>query len=621
MKVVLTKNGSDFRKEVSFDSKDFINFNTKTYHVNNADFANLKEFSSDLNTVMEVYKLNDEGEDFIICEIDIFLKLLSNFVNINRDMFIHKGLIDTFPFLKELGLYEIMMDTYNTNKPQSITLQTYITQDMIQVMRMTFLRLGDYIVILYKDPDNPVYLQVKDKDLLNSQKQGTLIIQNDKIVYANEEYAETLGLKPEDLIGEKIDYHYEKFDPIDLTYGDNLELLLKRLNNREIDSVEGFLKFDYNNKSYWDRIFAFPTFFNGENAILFSSYDSSEEKREEERFIGLKKDLDKVLRLSGYALATYDLKNGLVWSPEIYDILEADPSDNDGTNRFLRNFMVKEDEVKVRNLINNVRETHANVSSTVKVITKKGNLKYLSMFITLNFNQGKLFNYAVFVQDITYLMDDELRLSDTNRKLQQSLNERELLLKEVHHRVKNNLQIILSLLTLDSRFNTDPATTLESTKNRISSMALIHEMVYQSTDLAHVNMKKYIISEVKSLFAGNRASNINIEYDLLNLEVKMDIAIPLGIIINELVNNVIRYGFPNNEEGNLFISLSKEEEIGRIVVGDDGVDFPKDIDIHNSGSLGLTVVNILAAQIDGEFNKLDKSGAFFEVKFPFNEKL
>ena len=77
MKVVLTKNGSDFRKEVSFDSKDFINFNTKTYHVNNADFANLKEFSSDLNTVMEVYKLNDDGEDFIICEIDIFLKLLS----------------------------------------------------------------------------------------------------------------------------------------------------------------------------------------------------------------------------------------------------------------------------------------------------------------------------------------------------------------------------------------------------------------------------------------------------------------------------------------------------------------------------------------------------------------
>lgn len=100
MKVVLTKNGSDFRKEVSFDSKDFINFNTKTYHVNNADFANLKEFSSDLNTVMEVYKLNDDGEDFIICEIDIFLKLLSNFVNINRDMFIHKGLIGTFPFLK-----------------------------------------------------------------------------------------------------------------------------------------------------------------------------------------------------------------------------------------------------------------------------------------------------------------------------------------------------------------------------------------------------------------------------------------------------------------------------------------------------------------------------------------
>jgi two-component sensor histidine kinase len=620
MKVVISKNNSNFRKEYSFNPEDFINHNSKIYEgleVKNLDYFN--EFASDLNTFLDVFKLSEDKDDLIICEFNMILKFLSFFPNDVAEDFLYKrSFKESLPVLDKLGFTDLMLNVFENDKPLSLNFYCYFSPDLIMVLRQTFLRVGDYILCLNKDTSNLNYIQKEDKNLFYTSNHGVIIIQEGKIVFANQAYADLMHVNLDEIIGMPFSYDYEKFEPINEDMGDDLELLFNKLLNCEIYAVEGYLKRKLNGKTYWDRLYAFPTLYHGKNAIQKSIYDVTIEKTSEEKFLRFQDSLNSILDLSGYAYGTYDEKNKLQWSPQIFDIVEADPSDFDGSNHFLRNYMMEDDLDKIYSLLKNENENTAKVSLPIKIITKKNNLKYLSFFIIANYRKSKIINYAIFIQDITAITEDEQRLFETNRKLKHYLDERELLLKEVHYRVKSNLQIILSLLTLDSRFNTDPATTLESTKNRINSMAIIHEMVYQSSDLAHVNMKDYITTEVQSLFSMNHVQNINLVYDLLDIEVNMDVAIPLGIIINELVNNAIKYGFSDKEEGDLYINLISDDNMGMLIIGDNGVDFPEDVDIYNSGSLGLTVVNILTAQIDGEFNKLNRSGAFFEVKFPLN---
>lgn len=223
------------------------------------------------------------------------------------------------------------------------------------------------------------------------------------------------------------------------------------------------------------------------------------------------------------------------------------------------------------------------------------------------------------------LLNKELEEKEEKRKiaednLKRSLAEKEILLKEVHHRVKNNMQIISSILKMQERQINDPRLkiVLEESQNRIRSMALIHENLYRNENLANIMFSNY----VKSL-AGNLArtfsdqqGNVAFEYDIEDVYLPLDIGIPCGLIINELISNSFKYAFSGKDSGKIFIQLKQlDEQSFNLVVKDNGVGLPSDLDFEKSTSLGMKIVNKLVMQIEGKMEYSYSNGAKFSIDF------
>ncbi len=212
---------------------------------------------------------------------------------------------------------------------------------------------------------------------------------------------------------------------------------------------------------------------------------------------------------------------------------------------------------------------------------------------------------------VTVLSKDINELKRAEEKITATLREKEILLKEVHHRVKNNFQVISSLFNLQSeRIEDKHAFELfKISQNRIKAMALIHAELYQSEDLARIDFAGYIRKLVTNLYS---SYGVNFETIKLNInapEVLLDVdtAIPCGLIINELVSNTLKYAFPDGKEGEIHIALRPDNNKLTLTISDNGVGFPKDLDFRNTKTLGMQLVISLTNQLDGTI-ELDKSG-------------
>ena len=218
-----------------------------------------------------------------------------------------------------------------------------------------------------------------------------------------------------------------------------------------------------------------------------------------------------------------------------------------------------------------------------------------------------------------------VELSGANDRLHQSLQEKVVLLKEIHHRVKNNMQVVSSLLSLQTRDITSPR-ELEmfvNSQNRIKTMALIHEKLYQSDDLARVDFSDYIPALIASLFETYKISpqDISLQVDVVDVLLDLDQAIPCGLMLNELISNSLKYAFPNGRKGKITVQLGPYKEGTRLVVRDDGVGLPEGFDYRKSKSLGLQLINILSRQLQGGIELRSESGTEFAITFPAHSGL
>jgi two-component sensor histidine kinase len=201
-----------------------------------------------------------------------------------------------------------------------------------------------------------------------------------------------------------------------------------------------------------------------------------------------------------------------------------------------------------------------------------------------------------------------------------SLKEKEVLLKEIHHRVKNNMQIISSILKLQVRYIEDESMRdiFVETQNRINSMALIHEKLYQTKTLSVIDFHKYIKSLADSLIAiyGTNLGLIHVKINAENIYLDIDDAIPGGLIINELLSNALKHAFKDSGKGDIFVDfyLVNDDEIV-IIVKDNGIGLPKDIDLDTTQSLGLRLVKILTEQIQGNIEVCLNKGTEFIITF------
>ncbi len=202
-------------------------------------------------------------------------------------------------------------------------------------------------------------------------------------------------------------------------------------------------------------------------------------------------------------------------------------------------------------------------------------------------------------------------------KIKASLEEKEVLLSEIHHRVKNNMQVIISLFRLraDKIEDKKYADMFKEGEDRIRSMALIHEQLYQTKDFANINFGEYIKSLANGLFIshGVDTNKIKLNIDIKDVSFDIENAIPCGLIINELVSNSLKHAFPQQREGNISIILQSTNEDGfGLTVSDNGVGIPEDLDIRDAESMGLQLVRILAEQtLEGKMELKRKEGTQF----------
>tara|TARA_R110001592_G_scaffold68674_2_gene210613 strand:+ start:3859 stop:6876 length:3018 start_codon:yes stop_codon:yes gene_type:complete len=218
----------------------------------------------------------------------------------------------------------------------------------------------------------------------------------------------------------------------------------------------------------------------------------------------------------------------------------------------------------------------------------------------------------------------EKKVRERTILIEKQRDEKEILLKEIHHRVKNNLQVINSLLSIQSSYTDDPKSLalFDEAKNRIRSMALIHEKMYQTGDLAHIDFQDYILALTDDLIS-TYSINTDIFLDIKIDEVKFDIdtIIPIGLLLNEIISNTLKYAFIDRPKGRIIIHLTQiDNNSFTLIAGDDGIGMDAHILDQEDVSLGMELIKIFVEQLDGTIKRLEKKGTVYQIDFKSRKK-
>lgn len=344
-----------------------------------------------------------------------------------------------------------------------------------------------------------------------------------------------------------------------------------------------------------------------------------ERKKIEEEVIKNQQLLNTAQKMAKLGSWEFTLENeDLVWSDELYSIYQID-KELVNSSELYKTYLSRISDADKEQLFKSINSAvNDGKEYTIKhVITlPDGSIKWiLGTGVPIKDKTGKVLRLMGIGQDIT---DSILQ----QEKLHTNLKEKEILLKEIHHRVKNNLQIISSLLNLQSSVIDDVKVKAlyNESQNRIRSMATIHEMLYQSNDIAKINIKKYIESLFEQLcqIMLPEGKKIRNSFSIPDFYFSIDTAIPLGLLINELLTNSFKYGIAPKGDTLIEVTLNKlEENMYSLIIADNGVGFEERLDDYENKSLGIMLIHSLAGQLGGKATKIDNEmpGTKYQIIF------
>ena len=270
------------------------------------------------------------------------------------------------------------------------------------------------------------------------------------------------------------------------------------------------------------------------------------------------------------------------------------------------------------NIKNEIREAVANKHSRIfesNVTTYNIENLWISSTLTPIYDEEGILKKLVVV-------DSDITAGKNMQKLiETSLKEKDVLLKEIHHRVKNNLQIIISLLNLQTGYIKDEVTlkAVKDGQSRVRSMALVHEKFYQSDELSEIDFAEYIEKLCHFIYQsyGDKTDRIHLQISGDKIGLDMDTAMPCGLLVNEIVSNSYKYAFPNQEKGTIQIDFKKNDNKIILFIQDNGVGFPEEYDLEKSESLGMQLIQALTSQLDGDLVVSRENGTSFKISFPY----
>jgi PAS domain S-box-containing protein len=455
----------------------------------------------------------------------------------------------------------------------------------------------------------------KYRQLIEKSLQAIIIIQDSKIVYTNKSFSRISGYSIEELLS------FTPSETVNLVHPDDQKMiwgnLRKRMDGLDIPPHYQFKGISKDGSAKILDLYASDTEFEGKPAIQGFILDITDQVEAQNSINKRTNFIETILNNLPLGIAVNEINSGksTFINKEFQEISGWTKKEIPNLRKLFKKVLNNPGQGK--NISNKIRldikeKKPENLFwDSIELESKTGDKKYLSAKTIPLYDQNLI---ILTVQDITERIT-------ADKQIQHSLKEKEILLREVHHRVKNNLQTISSLLDLQAESIKDSAAleAFRSSQSRIRSMALIHERLYKSENLSRIKAQEYIKNLIDYLEAtyDSQAGNIKLKTNVQNILLNLDTAIPCGLIINELVSNSMKYAFPGEQAGTIEVSLlvSSADSIS-LSVKDDGIGIPADLTIENSPSLGLQLVYLLAKQINGTLITERENGTRVELVFP-----
>lgn len=467
----------------------------------------------------------------------------------------------------------------------------------------------------------------KFRAVAESMPAQIVIFQDNRFVYANP-YSEVItGYSIKELLRKNFwDLVHEDFRDIAKDRG------VKRLLGEDVPESYELKIITKDNKEKWLNYSAKIVEFNGKKAVLGIATDITDIKKSQEKIKLSEEKYRNFVEHSSEGIYRLEFKTPIPVSlpaDEQIALIRENIFIAECNSVFSRMYDIPDPKDIIGQNINKLKYTSSDVSSRIlKFITQdyniiedevteydeNGNEKYFVINISGVIEHGLLTSIWGVQRDIS----EKKRFDEALKK---SLAEKEILLKEIHHRVKNNLQIVTSLLKLQAGYvNDDKIKQLfRESQNRVQSMSLIHQKLYQSKDLGHIDFKEYIetVSTHLQHSYGILEDRVVITTDVSNMIMSIDNAIPAGLIINELVSNSLKHAFPGGKTGNIFINAAYDNYNKEywFVVRDNGIGIKQVPDLEKSASFGLKLVNTLVKQLDGIIEIVQSGGTEFRIHF------
>lgn len=448
----------------------------------------------------------------------------------------------------------------------------------------------------------------KYQHLVENSLQGIVIIKNFKIVYSNPAFARITGYTVDELLALKPEEFTKLVHPDDVKK--IWKNLRKRLAGYDIPPHYKFKGLTKDGKTKMLDLYASIIEYEGSPATLGLILDITEQYEAEEKLKQRTKLIETIVNNISLGIAVKEIDTGKYFfiNNELKNILGLSEDEIPDIERLLGKIKAKTENKKNITLLSRPDEL---IWEDLEITTKSGDKKYVSAKKIPLYDQNLLI-YTV--QDVT----EQLKAEEF---LKNSIAEKEILLREIHHRVKNNLQTISSLLDLQAESITEEKIleAFRSSQSRIKSMALIHERLYKAEDLSKIKAGEYIVKLIDYLEDTYTSPSLDIEIttDIENLFLNLDVAIPCGLIINELVSNSMKYAFPENRRGRISVSLQPDNFNNLILtISDNGKGMPLEILAQDSQTLGLQLVKLLVKQLNGKIEIDGTNGTIIKIIFP-----
>ncbi|HEY9608012.1 PAS domain S-box protein [Allocoleopsis sp.] len=345
------------------------------------------------------------------------------------------------------------------------------------------------------------------------------------------------------------------------------------------------------------------------------SLDITQRKQAEEQLRHHENQLSLALDAARMGFWDWNIQTETVtWSDNFKRLFGLDPNNDNHSYETFVAMLHPDDREHVHQASERSFQGEGEGDIEFRIVLPDGSIRWIQSKYQVYYDEtGKPIRRTGIDLDIT-----ERKQAET--QIKESLREKEVLLQEIHHRVKNNLQVISSLLDLQSQYIDDSAMleAFRESHNRIRSMALIHEQLYQSKDCAKINFSEYITSLTNDLFRayGVHPGQITLELEIEEVTLNINTAIPCGLIISELVSNALKHAFPQGRAGIIKVALySDADNQLTLQVTDNGIGFPEDSEFRTVKSLGLQLVSVLANQLEGTLELDRRLGTQFKITF------